>query len=783
MKVLQLLKFILLFELCFASVLKAQKVTDVKYTVSGYVKDASDGEVLIGSTILVKGEGKGTATNIYGFYSISLSPGTYTFLYSFIGYNPEERIIQLSANTTLNIELGVGSKALEEIIVSSEKLNSNIVKPEMSVTRLEMKNIQRIPALFGEVDIIKAIQMLPGVQSTAEGSSGFSVRGGSADQNLFQLDEATIYNASHFLGFFSVFNNDAIKDVRLYKGDIPASSGGRLSSLLDVRMKDGNSKKLEGTGGIGTISSRFTLEGPIIKDVSSFIVSGRRTYIDLFFPLLKNKDIKDTRIYFYDLTTKINYTINENNRIYISGYFGRDILKYTTAGFGYGNQTLTLRWNHLFSKKLFLNTSAIFSKYDYYLGSKMNDASSFKWESDMKDYSLKFNFNYYLNPANSIQFGLQSTYHRFNPGIARGEGSQSLMNEIKIPDNYAIEHGLYAMNEQIITPELTVKYGIRLSVFQNIGKATVFHYDNKYNSTGSTIYDSGDLFNTYAKLEPRVGVTYAFNQSNSIKSSYSRTFQYVQQASNSQGGTPLDIWFPASPNVKPQRSDQFAIGYFNNSKDNTIESSAEVYYKKLYNVVDFKEFANLLLNEKLDGELRIGKGRAYGLELMSRINHKNLGGWISYTYSRTFRTIPTIENGREYRAPYDKPHNISIVFSYDMSSRITLSANWLYSTGQPFTAPVGRAEILGSLIPFYSQRNGERYPDYHRLDLAISIKPKKNQNRLWKGEWNISIYNVYNRKNAWAINFIQDPDNGNITYAEKTYLFPIIPSVNYNFKF
>jgi hypothetical protein len=753
-----------------------------KVTISGYVKDASNGEALIGSTVLVREEGKGTSTNIYGFYSISLLPGTYTLVFSYIGYNSQEKTIKLTANTTINVELNLESKVLQELVVRSEKINSNVVKPEMSVTKLEMKSIQRIPAFLGEVDVIKAIQMLPGVQSTAEGSSGFSVRGGAADHNLILLDEATVYNASHFMGFFSVFNNDAIKDIKLYKGDIPASSGGRLASLLDVRMKDGNSKHFEGTGGIGTISSRFTIEGPIIKDTSSFIISGRRTYIDLFFPLFKNNELKKTRVFFYDLTTKVNYTINENNRLYLSGYFGRDVFNPSILDFGYGNQTATLRWNHLFSKRLFLNTSAIYSRYNYYLGTSMEDASSFKWNSDMQDYSLKLNFNYYLNQNNNIQFGIQSTFHQFNPGKAKGVGQQSMLNEIKIPNNYAIEHGVYAMNEQLIGKKLTIKYGVRLSIFQNIGNATIYKYDTNYNSIGSTSYGSGDIFNTYAKLEPRLGLTYAINQDNSVKASYSRTFQYVQQASNSAGGTPLDIWFPASPNVKPQRSDQIAVGFFKNFMENTIETSAEVYYKKIYDVVDFKEFANLLLNEKLDGELRIGKGRSYGLELMAKVNREKLGGWISYTYSRSFKKIPSVENGREYRAPYDKPHNVTVVLNYEFSKRVILSANWLYSTGQPYTAPVGRIEVMGNIIPLYSQRNGERYPDYHRLDVALIVKSKKNSSRRWKGEWNFSVYNLYNRKNAWAINFVQDKINSNSTYAEKIYI-PVIPSITYNFKF
>lgn len=779
-------RLLIFFIASFLSTNAKVSLTDIpseRVTISGYVKDASNGEILIGATILVKEEGKGSATNIYGFYSLSLTKGKYTLIYSFVGYNSQEKIIELKGNTTINIELNLESLAIEEVVISREKPNANVTKAEMSVQRLEMKSIQRIPALLGEVDVIKAIQLLPGVQSTSEGSSGFSVRGGASDHNLILLDEATVYNASHMMGFFSVFNNDAIKDVKLYKGDIPASSGGRLASLLDVRMKDGNAKRLEGTGGIGTISSRLTIEGPIIKDTTSFIISGRRTYADLFLPLAKNPDIRDNRLYFYDLNAKINHTINDNNRIFLSGYFGRDVFNNSFADFGFGNQTVSLRWNHLFGKKLFLNTTAIYSSYDYHLGSSSGDANAFIWKSKMNDYSIKYNFNFYPNPNNSIQFGVQTTYHKFSPGVAKGVGEESMLNKIELPESFALEHGIFAMNEQTIGTQLTLKYGLRLSIFQNIGKGKIYSFDSNYNSTGVTEYKSGDIFNTYINLEPRLGLTYAFNSVNSIKSSYTRTFQYVQQASNSTAGTPLDVWFPASPNVKPQQSDLYAFGYFRNFLNNSIETSAEVYYKSIKDVVDFKEFANLLLNEKIEGELRVGKGRAYGLELMAKVNREKFGGWVSYTYSRAYRTIPTIEKGNEYQAPYDKPHNVSIVFSYDFTKRVTLSANWLYATGQPYTAPVGRVEIQGTIIPIYSVRNGKRYPDYHRLDLALIIKPKHNQTRRWKGEWNISVYNAYAQKNAWAINFVQDKLNPDITYAEKTYLFSLIPSVTYNFKF
>ena len=781
MKLQKTLLFILLLFTAFKGEAIPNDSSLEKYTISGYVKDASNGEVLVGATILVKEEIKGTSTNIYGFYSLNLKPGNYTLVYSFVGYNSIEKVITLKENVTINIEFELESQAIQEIVVSREKPNSNIVKPEMSVSRLEMKSIQRIPVLFGEVDVLKAIQMLPGVQTAVEGSSGFSVRGGGTDQNLILLDEATVYNGSHFMGFFSVFNNDAIRDVKLYKGDIPASCGGRLSSLLDVRMKDGNSKKYEFNGGIGLISSRFTVEGPIIKDTTSFIVSGRRTYLDLFFPFFKQA--KGSRLYFYDLTMKVNHTINENNRIYLSGYFGRDIMGQFKSEFGYGNQTLTLRWNHLFGKKLFLNTTVIYSSYKYNLESEFEEASSFKWNAQMNDYSLKFGFSYYLNPNNSIQFGEQSIIHSIDPGCAKGIGEQTFFNKIQIPKNYSLEHGIYALNEQQIGSKLSLKYGLRLSIFQNVGSATLYKFDSNYEVSDTIKYKSGDIFNTYMNIEPRLGVTYAFDQSNSIKASYSHTVQYIQQASNSQGGTPLDIWFFASPNVKPQRSDQMALGFFKNFLGNTIETSAEIYYKKIYNVIDFCKFSETLLNKKLEGELRVGKGRAYGLELYAKINRQKFSGWISYTYSRAFRTVADVNDGKEYRAPYDKPNNVNVVLNYELTKRLTLSANWIYATGQPYTAPVGWAEMGGNLVPIYSDRNALRYPDYHRLDLALIVKQKKNSSRRWQGEWNFSLYNAYGRKNAWVINFLQDKMDPYKTYAEKTYLFTFVPSVTYNFKF
>lgn len=754
-----------------------------RFTISGNIKDKQTGEELIGATIYIREIKTGTTTNVYGFYSISLNPGQYNILYSFVGYASVEKSIELKDNQTLNIDLQTREQQLKEVVITGERPDENIRKPEMSVIKMDIKSINKIPALMGEVDIIKAIQMLPGVQSTSEGSSGFSVRGGSPDQNLILLDEAIVYNASHLLGFFSVFNNDAIKDVTLYKGDIPASSGGRLSSLLDIRMKDGNQKNFSAAGGISTISSRLTLEGPLDKDRTSFLVAGRRTYVDLFLPFAKNKDIRDNILYFYDFNAKINHRINDRNRIFLSGYFGRDIFSNDFARMSLGNQTGTFRWNHLFSQKIFSNFTVIHSMYDYQLGTPEGNANSFLWKSKMQNQSVKGDFTWYADPRNTVRFGAAAIIHTFDPGIAKGTGDESLFTEYKLPLNYAIEYGVYLSNEQKINDKLLIKYGLRFSAFQNIGRATIYNYDQDYNVIDSTIYGKRKIFNTWLALEPRLGANYMISTTQSIKASYSRTVQYVHLAQNSTAGTPLDLWFPSSPNVKPQKADQFAIGYFKNLKDNSIETSAEVYYKLMYDVIDFKDNAELLLNPELEGELRIGKGRSYGLELMVKKNNGKLNGWISYTWSAARRKIEGINNGQSYRAPYEKPHNISVILNYEFTERSSLSVNWIYATGAPVTFPTGRAVIGNVVVPIYSDRNAYRLPDYHRLDLSYTLKEKNKKNRKWQGEWNFSVYNAYGRKNAWAINFTQEQDNPLTTYAEKTYLFSIIPAITYNFKF
>ncbi len=757
--------------------------SEKRIIISGIIKDASNGEQLLGATVFIKELKTGTATNMYGFYSISLSPGKYTLVYSYIGYQSLEKSIELKSNININIELQPSQNELKEVVITEKRTNENVTKSEMSAIRMDAKTIRQIPAFMGEVDIIKAMQLLPGVQTTSEGSSGFSVRGGSPDQNLILLDEATVYNASHLLGFFSVFNNDAIKDVKIYKGDIPMNYGGRLSSVLDVRMNDGNDKRIEGTGGIGNISSRLTLEGPLLKEKTSFILSGRRTYFDLFLPLSSDKKIRDNTLYFYDFNAKIAHTINENNRIYLSGYFGRDVFINNFSKLNSGNQTFTLRWNHLFSKKIFSNFMFVYSKYDYYLGTPDGEAYSFDWRSKMRDYGFKSDFTLYANPNNTVKFGISSIYHIFEPGSAKGTGSQSFFNEFTVPSSYALENGIYIGNDQKVNDKLTLKYGLRLSMFNNVGPATIYNYNKNFESTDSTTYKSGDFYKTYAGLEPRLGISYTINDKSSVKASYSRTNQYIQLAQNSTSGTPLDVWFPSSPNVKPQISDQLAIGYFRNFLGNYLETSVEVYYKNMQNSIDFKDHAELLLNEKIEGELRFGESSSKGLEVMVKIPEGKLNGWISYTLSKTDRKFADINNGNTYLAYYDKPHNMSIVLNYEISKRTTLSSTWIYYTGAPVTFPTGRAEIGGKIVPIYSDRNAYRMPDYHRLDLSLTIKGKQKPNKKWSHEWNFTVYNAYGRKNAWTINFVQDENNPSVTYAEKTYLFSIIPAVTYNFKF
>lgn len=754
-----------------------------KYTISGNLNDAENGEGLIGASVKVADQAKGTVTNVYGFYSLTLPKGTYKILYSYLGFETITKEVVLDKNIKLNLELKEKSTTFDEVVITGEAGNENVESLDMSKDELNIEQIKGIPALMGEVDVIKAIQLLPGVQTIGEGGSGFFVRGGAADQNLILLDEANVYNASHLMGFFSVFNPDAVKNVELYKGGIPAQYGGRLASVLDIRMKDGNMKKFSGQGGIGTISSRLTLTAPIKKDKGAFMISGRRTYADIFLPLANNPDLDGTKLYFYDANIKGNYSLNDNNRLYLSGYFGRDVLSINNQfNMDWGNATGTLRWNHVFNDKLFLNSTVVYSSYNYELGTPSTEGDfNFTWKSKINDYYIKEDFNYYLDPKNTVKFGLQSAFHQISPGTISFK-NEGIENEIVTPTTNSLEHAIYVSNEQKFNNRFSAVYGLRYSLFQNIGTATVYGYDENYDISDTTLYAKGDIYQTYGGLEPRLGLKYTLDETSSVKASYNRTRQYIQLASNSTSSSPLDVWFSSSPNVKPQYADQVALGYFKNIKNNLIETSAEVYYKKMYNTIDFKDHAQLIFNQGLEGELRIGDAHSYGLELMAKKTKGKWTGWLSYTYSRVFKDIPLINEGNAYPAKYDQPHNISFVTSYEFSKRFMLALNWVYNTGRAVSMPTGKFVYQGQTIPIYSAKNSERLPAYHRMDISATLKSKNYDTKKFKGEWVFSIYNLYNRANAYSLNFVENQDTG-VTEAQMLYLFKVIPSVTYNFKF
>jgi hypothetical protein len=772
---------------CFLFILLGFFVSLISFgreTISGYVRDAATGEALIAANVIIEELGTGTATNEYGYYAISLEPGDYTLIFSYVGYETVTRKISLHEGMVLNIELEELLLTLEEVTISSTQNNANITRLETGTSSLSIQAIRKIPAFLGEVDVIKAIQLLPGVQVPSEGSSGFSVRGGGRDQNMILLDEAPVYNASHLMGFFSIFNNDAIKDVKLYKGDIPASSGGRLASLLDIRMKEGNSKQFSGSGGIGTIASRITLEGPVVKDKLSFLLAARRTYADLFLLFSREEELRNTRLYFYDLNGKVNYHLNDKNRIYLSAYSGKDTYANREyAGMGFGNRTVSLGWNHIFSNNLFGHFTLINSHYFYDLGTPEDAEEYFNWKSDLDDYGFKGDFSWYPFPEHTFRFGASGTYHRINPGEISAISTGGINQRLELSIDHALESGLYISGESKLGDKLALRYGLRYSLFNNIGPATKPVFDADYQLIDTIAYEKGDFFNFYHGLEPRLAANYVLNQWQSLKASYSRTRQYLQLASNSAAGTPLEVWFPASPNIEPQISDQVSLGFFRNFLEHKLETSLEFYYKKMKNSIDFRDHAQVFLNPRLEGEIRIGEATSYGAEFYVKYDGDAFSGWISYTLSRTIRTFEEINHGEPYPAPYDRPHDLAIVISYDPVKRIGLALNWIYSTGLPFTLPSGRYEVMNNILPVYTGRNEYRLPDYHRLDLSITLKGKERPGKRWRGEWNLSLYNAYARKNVWTINFIQDETLPDVRYAEKTYLFSIVPAITYNFTF
>lgn len=758
-----------------------------KVTLSGYMKDASSGEELIGSTVFVKELKTGTVTNVYGFYSLSVAPGTYTITFGYIGYQSITETFELNENVTRNIELSVSEQVLEAVEVTGDRPDKNVTDIEMSVEKMDMQMVKKIPQLLGEADVIRSIQLLPGVTTVGEGATGFNVRGGNVDQNLILLDEAPVYNSSHVFGFFSVFNSDAVKDLKLYKGGIPARYGGRLSSVLDVRQREGNMKQFAGSGGISLISSRLTLEGPIKKNKSSFMIAGRRSYGDLFLKLIPEQ--RDNVAYFYDLNAKVNYVIDQNNRVFLSGYIGNDVWRFGDQfSSNWGNNTASLRWNHLFSDKLFSNFTAIYSDFNYSLGVP-EGSQAFDWDSRIINYNAKADFSYFPNPNNTVEFGANILMYRFHPGFARGIGDNTIFNEQRLEHQRALEPAIYVSNEQKINGKLTLQYGLRYSQFLNMGKGKVNQYENDDPTDESALigvreYDSGEVIARFAGLEPRFSANYLVNEFSSMKLSYNRMRQYIHLVSNTTSALPIDVWTPSGTYVDPATVDQVAAGYFRNFKDNTYEASVEVYYKNFTDLLDYKDGAQLLLNETLETEFLSGKGRAYGAEFQVKRQQGRLTGWISYTLSRSERQVNGINNNDYYPANYDKLHDVSLVTSYSLSKSWEISGNFAYMSGRPVTYPDARYEYDGLVVPNYSNRNGARQPDYHRLDLAATLTPNKHPERKWQGSWVFSIYNVYRRRNAYSIFFQQKDDNPVETEAQRLAVFgEMIPSVTYNFKF
>ena len=752
----------------------------VSYTLSGNIVDSENGEVLIGATVYIKELQSGTAANDYGFYSLTIPAGDYRVIYSFMGYESRTFQIKLDFNFRQDVELDIASKDLDEVVVLGRRPDENIRSPEMSVARLSIKEVRTIPVLFGEQDILKTIQLLPGVQSAGEGSTGYYVRGGDAGQNLILLDEAPVYNPSHLLGFFSIFNSDAISDVKLYKGGVPAEFGGRISSVLDVRMKNGDLRNYRISGGIGLISSRLIVEGPIKKDRGSFIVTGRRTYADAFLAFSKDTLIRNNILYFYDLNVKANYKIGENDRIYLSGYFGRDVFLFQDRfGIDWGNATATLRWNHLFNSKLFLNSSFIYSNYNYVF--KIRDGSNeLNVRSAIRDLNWKEDFQYYINPDNTLKFGLMINYHNFIPGVITADEG-FMINDTKLTEKYAVESALYLSHSFQPASWFSIIYGARFPVYYLIGPGNVYTFDNEGAVIDTTYYRSGKTIARYLGVEPRFSANFRLGLSSSVKFSYNRINQFMHLLSNSTSGSPMDVWLPSSQYVKPQIGDQVAAGYFRNFKENEWETSIEIYYKNMMNQIDYKNGADIILNELVESQLEFGKGWSYGLEFLVKKNLGKLHGWLGYTLSKSERKFENINEGRPYPAKQDRVHDFSIVAIYDLNDRWSLSGTWVYYTGNAVTFPSGKYQIEGKTVNMYTERNGYRMHPYHRLDLGATRNGKKR--KRFESSWNFSIYNVYARKNAFAINFEEDEDDPTKTNAVRISLFSIIPSVTFNFKF
>ena len=771
----------------------------------GTISEASSNETLIGVTVAVPELRTGVTTNEYGFYSITLPEGEYDLQVSYLGFEEVLQRISFNKNQRLNIQLNETTEQLDEVVVTEDIEKMDIRKPQMSVNSLSAATIKKIPVILGEADVIKSILLLPGVTNAGEGASGFNVRGGAVDQNLILLDEAIIFNSSHLFGFFSVFNPDAIKDIKLYKGGIPARYGGRISSVLDIFQKEGNSKEFKMNGGIGLVASRLLAEGPIVKDKAAFLIGGRSSYAHLFLPLF---DV-DNKAYFYDLNTKINYNINDRNSIFLSGYFGRDVFSISDSFVNtYGNAVGNFRWNHLFSDKLFSNLSLIYS--DYYYGLKL-DFVGFDWNSGISNFNLKYDLKHYVSDKLQINYGLNNIYYRFNPGKIQPSRDDSGIVEEQLIQKYANEFAAYIDIEHDITAKLSLNYGLRFSNFLRLGQDEI----NVYRNDNPVDFDpllliyqeaqpigisnpgrNGSLA-TFNNFEPRMSFAYTLNDTDSFKASYTRLAQYLHLLSNTSSPTPLDVWTPSGPFVKPQLLDQYALGYFKNFSEGDYSLETEVFYKNIQNRIDYINGANLIANDAIETVILNGEAKAYGLELLLRKNEGKFQGWVAYTLSKSQQRTPGrtatpnnsystretgINFGAWYNTPYDKTHDISVYGSYELNTKWSFNSNFVYQTGQPTNYPIGQFKFQQLTVPYYGPRNEQRLPDYHRVDVAATLSPIKNTQRNWKGEWVFSIYNLYSRKNAASISFSRNQDTG-INEAVRTSIFGIVPAVTYNFKF
>lgn len=778
---MQYSKALYIFLLFILPLISFSQLAKNRFSVNGTVRDKASGETLIGANLIFIGQGGlGTISNSYGYYSVSASPGNYKLVVSFTGFNSDTIDIVLDKNIVKDINLEKSSVLLQAVTVTSRRKSDNISRPLMGVEKMSIDEMKNVPVLFGEKDVLKTIQLLPGIKSAGDGNSGFYVRGGAADQNLILLDEAVVYNPSHLLGFFSTFNSDAIKDVTVYKGGMPSDYGGRLSSVIDIKMNDGNNQKFGVSGGIGLISSRINVEGPLVKDKGSFTISARRTYADVFLKMSKDTTLNKNTLYFYDLNAKANYKIGEKDHLYLSAYTGRDNFGFgSTFGLDYGNLTGTLRWNHVFNSRLFFNTSLIYSNYSYNIKITAG-INNILITSKIRDLNLKEDFQYFINSSNRLNFGLNIINHSIVPGSITASANSSFNNVI-LQTRKSMESAAYISHEWNANSHLNITYGLRFSSFSALGGGTFYTYNPDGTTKDSTTYGNNQIVKAYNYLEPRFASSYKLNDNQSFKLSYTRNIQNLHLLSNSTGSSPTDLWVGSSNNIRPEIADQVAIGYYHNFKKNLYEFSAETYYKEMQNQIDYKNGAQLNANANVESQLLIGNGRAYGIELFLKKKYGKFNGWIGYTLSKTERKIEGINSNNWYNATQDRTHEISVVGIYKLNAKWTISATYVYYTGNAVTFPSGKYTIGGQNYFYYTERNGYRMPAYKRLDLGATLQGKKT--KKYESSWNFSIYNALNRANAYSIDFETDPDNPAKTQAVQTTLFKLIPSVTYNFKF